>query len=575
MALFSFNHGEQESELEKALEGIPFSGNILFEYHGKGTEKDKKTTTPVYLLPVDAHNDVVYGYLMFDGKLAEVPIGFLRQKNFLFKEYFGLNLEGNLVKEGRVHEAKLYLPLKLTDLLLALGEQKEEKFVPIEGSPFQLFGVEGAQGAYPLILVSETEKGIICRGMHNEGGLLSSYDYQIRRPSDKQIREFLKQLRGIKEDSKPSSQTFHDITTGGKTVDPVRPLESIAKEEINWGEPKSIVAYLDQYLVGQDDAKRVIAVAFSNYMTQVGLGIHPLHKDNVLLIGPSGVGKTYMVSLLAKKASLPMVQTKVTGKSTEGYKGENISTVFEHFRNMTSGDAPYGIIFFDEIDKLARDEWGSGAGFGTRIQDELIGWLEDATVLGDQNEQSPNQGKKNLAYSTRNILFVTAGAFQGAKGYSLADIVQKRLGKGQRQVGFGARQDIQEHDDGYSLQKVRPEDLITYGLKPELVGRLPSLAALHHLTIDDKVRILTTAKRNPMTNYIALLEIKGYHVEVDTDVPTVIAERCPEETGARALTAICNDLFTEILFDPQQYADAQKVIRVTTDVARKLINLYK
>lgn len=574
MALFTFTHSEQDSELEKALQGIPCSNDLTFSYNGQGKEKDKQVSSPVYLLPVDAHNNVVYGYFTIDGKLAEVPIGFLRQNNFLFKEYFRLNLEGTVGKEERIHEAKLYLPLKLTDLLLALGEQKEEKFVPVEGSPFQLFGVEGAQGAYPLILVSETEKGIICKGIHKEKGLLSSYEHQTRRPSDKQIREFLKQLRGIKEDSKTSSHTSHDITTGEKTADPKKPLESLVKEEINWGEPKSIVAYLDQYLVGQDDAKRVIAVAFSNYITQVELGIHPLHKDNVLLIGPSGVGKTYMVSLLAKKASLPMVQTKVTGKSTEGYKGENISTVFEHFRSMTTGDAPYGIIFFDEIDKLARDEWGSGAGFGPRIQDELIGWLEDATVLGDQKEQVPNQGKKNLAYSTKNILFVTAGAFQGAKGYSLADIVQKRLGKGQRQVGFGARQDIQEHDDGYSLQKVRPEDLITYGLKPELVGRLPSLAALHSLTIDDKVRILTTAKKSPMSNYIALLEIKGYHVEVDADVSKVIAERCPEETGARALTAICNDLFTEILFDPQQYADAQKVIRVTPDVARKLINLY-
>lgn len=575
MALFTFTHSEQDSELEKALLGIPFSDDLKFSYNGQGKEKDKKVSSPVYLLPVDAHNDVVYGYFTIDGKLAEVPIGFLRQNNFLFKEYFRLKLEGTLVKEERVHEAKLYLPLKLTDLLIALEKQKEEKFVLDEGSPFLSFGIDGAQGVYPLILVSETETEIICKGMYkNEGGLLSSYDHQIKRPSDKPIREFLKQLRGIKEDSKTSSHTSHDITTGEKTADPKKPLESLVKEEINWEEPKSIVAYLDQYVVGQDDAKRVIAVAFSSYMTQVGLGIYPLHKDNVLLIGPSGVGKTYMVSLLAKKASLPMVQTKVTGKSTEGYKGENISTVFEHFRNMTTGDAPYGIIFFDEIDKLARDEWGGGAGFGPRIQDELIGWLEDATVLGDQKEQSPNQGKRNLAYSTRNILFVTAGAFQGAKGYSLADIVQKRLGKGQRQVGFGARQDIQEHDDGYSLQKVRPEDLITYGLKPELVGRLPSLAALHPLTIDDKVRILTTAKRSPITNYIELLQIKGYRVEVDTGVSKVIAERCPEETGARALTAICNDLFTEILFDPQQYADAQKVIRVTPDVARKLINLY-
>ena len=517
MGLFTFKHSERDSELERVLQGIPFSGEVRFSYSGRGEEKDKATTSSVYLLPVDAHNNVVYGYFTIDGKLAEVPIGFSRKKNFLSKEQVRLSLDGGIVKQNISDDGILYLPLKLTNLVMIIGQQMENKFVPHEGSPFPVFGVEGTQGSYPLIFVSETEERIICKGLYTEkDGKLISYNHQAMRPADKSIRDFLRELRGVKTVASPKRVLEGIAQVGaGKTAEPAKPLETIANGEINWEEPKSIVAYLDQYVVGQEDAKMIISVAFSNYMTKVRTQNEELQKENILLIGPSGTGKTYMVSLLAKKASLPMVQDKLTGKSTEGYKGQNFSTAFEQMRSMTTGETPYGIIFFDEIDKLARDEWGSGSGFGSRLQDELIGCLEEATFVGDKKDK-----------------------------------------------------------EEYVLQKVRPEDLITYGLKPELVGRLPSLGVLRPLTIDDKVRILTAAKRSPMTHYTQLLSLKGYQLEIDVSVPSMIASYCPEETGARALNAVCNDLFTEIMFDPQRYADDKKIIKVTPDLARKLINLY-
>lgn len=569
MGIFTFKHSEQYSELEKALQGVPFSEDIKFDYSGQGTEKDKVITSPVYLLPVDAYDNVVYGHFTIDGKLAEVPIGFLRRINFLFKEHFRPQLNGNLVKEDRPNDGTIYLPMKLTDLLLKIGVQKEGTFVLYEGSPFSIFGVEGSQGKYPLILVSETEERIMCKGLYKaKDDLLLTYDHQGMRPSDKQIREVLRTLRGYKLTEKKGMVE----TANPHIATALSPsLETITKGEINWEEPKSIVAYLNEYVIGQDDAKMIIAVAFSNYMTKVRTKNDDLQKDNLLLIGPSGVGKTLMISLLAKKASLPMVQTKLTGKSTEGYKGENLSSVFEQMRVMTTGEAPYGIIFFDEIDKLSYNDDNNGGAFGTRLQDELIGWVEEAIIVGDRN----NAQKELKSLNTKNILFVTAGAFHNtSKDSSLAGIIRKRLGKGQKSMGFGAIQEQKENNEEYILPKVRPEDLITYGLKPELVGRLPSLAVLRPLTIEDKVKILTSAKRSSITNYIHLLSLKGYPVEIDPAVPEVIARCCPEETGARALNAVCNDLFTEIMFDPQQYANDKKIIRVTPELARKLINLY-
>lgn len=575
MGLFTSKHSERDSELEKALQGVPFSINIVCRFDGMGEEKEQTKETPVYVLPVDSHGNLVYGFLTMDDKLSEVPIGFFRRQAFLFKQYYRPDLHGGLVEERDSFDSTLYLPLRLTDYATHLGSTKEGKFIRNEGSPFQLFGIEGREGLHPLMLVTETDEGINFKGIYkNKDDKVATFN-QFKRSSDNEVRAFLRALRGVRPLAAGRKAMVETAQVGsGKEPNQAKSLETTVNGEINWEEPKSIVAYLDQYVVGQEDAKMIIAVAFSNYMTKVRTQNEELQKDNILLIGPSGVGKTYMISLLAKRASLPMAQTKLTGKSREGYKGENLSTVFEQMRAMTTGEAPYGIIFFDEIDKITHGDSDVANAFGPGLQDELIGWLEEATVLADRKDEK----KAYHGLNTRNILFVTAGAFQSTdKDSSLAGIIRRRLGKGQRQVGFSAApaQPKSKDEDGeYVLTKVRPEDLITYGLKPELVGRLPSLGVLHPLTVEDKVRILTATKRSPITNYTQLLSLKGYQVEMDKAVPEVIAKYCPEETGARALNAVCNDLFTEIMFDPQRYADDKKVIRVTPELARKLINLY-
>jgi hypothetical protein len=229
MKFFTFNHGETESALERALLSTPFSGEIKFNYTGTVKNKDTATASSVYLLPVDSHEGVIYGYFTIDGKLAEVPIGVLRKNNFLFKEHFRPSLNGGIVKQNKPDEGILYLPLKLTDLVLALGEPKEGTFVPHEGSPFSVFGIEGSQGVQPLIFVSETENGIMCRGIYNDKDRqLSTYEHNGMRIADKTIRDFLRELRGVKlvtPQKNNLEKTVHADPI--KTSEMTKPLENV------------------------------------------------------------------------------------------------------------------------------------------------------------------------------------------------------------------------------------------------------------------------------------------------------------------------------------------------------------
>ena len=268
MGLFTFEHSEQYSELEKALQGVPFSGEVRFSYSGRKGEKDKETASPVYLLPVDAHNKVIYGYFIIDGKLAEVPLGFSRKNNFLSVEHFRLHLNGEVIKENESCKGVLHLPLKLTDLVLDVGAKKEGQWVNWDGSPFSVFGVNGSQGIYPLIFVSDAEEGIMCKGLYKtKDRQLASYDHQGMRPSDEKVKKILEALRGVKPIVQGKKFIDETVQVGsGKSPEPAKSLETLANGEINWEEPKSIVAYLGSYVVGQEDAKMIIAIAFSNYI---------------------------------------------------------------------------------------------------------------------------------------------------------------------------------------------------------------------------------------------------------------------------------------------------------------------
>lgn len=348
-------------------------------------------------------------------------------------------------------------------------------------------------------------------------------------------------------------------------------------EELDWSNPQAIKAYLDQFVVGQDEAKKAISVTFSNYMLRVRTGDESLPRDNILAFGPSGVGKTYMLSLLAKQAGLPFLETKLSGKSTSGLVGENLGQIFTYLRQKvgSSDPAPSAVVFLDELDKLCVDTWKGVSGMGVGLQNELVGWLENADV-------GHNKGNHHYeTVNTRNILFVTAGAFQGLRDVhdSLATIIAKRTGykpqTGQAVIFNDPEtanwfNNATRSDDFQLLAKATPEDLIKYGLIPELVGRLPVIAPFHSLTIEDKIRILNEAKDSPFKKYASVLSIRGYQVQVDAGVARIVAEACPPETGARALTTIAIKLFAELIYDPQKYSQGH-TIKLTPELARQVL----
>lgn len=607
------------TDLEYALEHIPWTAG-LSSYFG-WTEGDNVTQfrTPLYAVPAKRVNDsIAIGLYTEEKGVDYVQLGFSQRSEFEEKLFeFGWNspnlpkpnldpffadIFGSLIREksgslgsgspGLIKnearkEGVLYLPLKITEIITDLKDN----------SIVKLYGIKGLRYSFPFLLMYETDEGPELRGFFKQGRIpgcfywessimseetkefISEYNQKLHNGSYRfpQLTEEEEKDLIVVSSGKPtmsaggsslSSRVKKKPKESSKNDDSVPTIES---GELDWDKPTRIKAYLDRYVIGQDHAKKIVAVAFSNYMTRYNSKNENLPIDNILLIGPSGVGKTYMVSLLAKKAKLAMAQTKLTGKSSEGYKGENLSTVFEQICTNSKSKAPYGVVFFDEIDKLARDYWGSSSGFGSRLQDELIGWMDEAAVKG---ERLPTGGH-SFSLNTKNILFVTAGAFRGeGEETTLEAIVEERVGKeeGRKKVGFGADVRSNDKESEEYLVRVTPEDLIKYGLKPELIGRLQSVGVLKSLTTEDKITILKEAEESRIKQYTALFKEKGFGLEIDEEVYGVIVDATPKETGARALSSVCNALFTEYLFDPQELASEDNVIHVSAEQARKFIS---
>ncbi len=538
-----FEAGSYFRDIEAIIHSLPMIQCKFFE-----GQREESTSL---LLPLANAGSCTITYFLHNGRESYAPVGLLHRSSFLGRDNYRLNNLGFLVGDDGKSQV-LYLPVIRTTFTVEVD-------IP-DSTPYAVMGIELDDQKLPLILSSPTDEGIKVRGIyltpHNS---IQTFVYPAldEHPAIKiWVNRFMK-----------PSQT----TKKSKLIQTTQPLTTSQKDhyisendlEINWENPRSIVDYLDQYIIGQDEAKKTVAVAFSNYMIRYHTKDESLPKENILLVGGTGVGKTYMISLLAKKADLPVVESKISTKSAEGFKGENISTIFEQLKSKTKDEAPYAIVFLDEVDKLVSDV--SGTSVGQRLQDHLIAWLEEDVIMGSGDNQT---SKSPL--NTKNILFVAAGAFSG-EGHSLEDIVKKRRGINQKKMGFGTLQET-EKPDSY-LTHVQPEDIIRYGLKPELVGRLPAIAILNPLTTEDKVRIIKESRGSQLGKYLRLLEVKGYEVELEEPVYRLIAEAYPKETGARALSSVCSDLFTEVNFDPERYVSNGRVI-ITPQLAKQLISHY-
>lgn len=315
--------------------------------------------------------------------------------------------------------------------------------------------------------------------------------------------------------------------------------------------PHQIKAMLDEYVIGQDYAKKVMSVAVYNHYKRVATGTMDdieIEKSNMLMIGPTGSGKTYLVKTLARLLKVPLAITDATSLTEAGYIGDDIESVVSKLLQATDNDvekAERGIIFIDEIDKIAKKkETRSRDVSGESVQQGMLKLLEGSDIEVPVGATSKNAMVPQVTVNTRNILFICGGAFP-----DLENIIKARLNK-QSSIGFNSDLKDKYDNDKNILSKVELEDLREFGMIPEFLGRLPIVFSLEGLTEDMLVKIMKEPKNAILKQYQKLLELDEVKLEFDDDALRQIAKKAMEkDTGARALRSIIEEYMLDIMYE--------------------------